>query len=260
MPLSPLPWDGETEARRGEAAEAVPGQALGLGLSWPPHALSGCRHPTPRPPTSPPNPRSSMLSKQSELWRAGLQTALKSFCGFYGVLASFAAAGLVFGVAKALRVPWALHSWTPCMELSCGPCWEVRLPEAPPNVLSVPLFKNTARPLGPGSLSLSDCLLLLLSKCLLQKSTRKCRWKMPMLTTTPSSWRTLPHPSCRHLLLPNRTPLRSRDLPQGPKGHLLCFAWAFHCTVPSVHLADGETEARVGKQRAQSHSASWCQN
>lgn len=118
-------------------------------------------------------------------------------------------------------------------------------------------IRNRARPLGPGfslslSVSLSDCPLLPFSKCLLQKSTPKYRWKTLMQTAAPSSWRTHHHPSCHHLLLPNPTPSLSRDLPQEPKGHLLCFSWAFRGTRPPVCL--GRLRPEWGKQLAQGHS------
>lgn len=136
----------------------------------------------------------------------------------------------------------------PLHEVICWPHWEGRLPEAPSNMLSVALLKNTARSLGPGfSLSLI-CPLLPLPKCLLQKSSQKCRWKMLMLTASPSSWRRVhPHLYCQHLLLPILTHLQYQDLLQEPTGHLFFFSWAFHSSVPSVHLAAEETEAREGK-------------
>lgn len=209
----------------------------------------GAALPTPPPPATPAKPQvlePSLGPGKPELGRPGLQTVLQSFCGLKGVMASFAAPGLVSGVAKGLGGPRDLHSCTPAWSSPVGPTgrggswWPVQ-------TCFLWLYSEQSKALGTWLPSLSDCPLLPFSKRRLQRSSRKCRWKMLTRPTIPSSWRTRPHPSCHHPLLPNPTPSRSRGLPQGPKGQLLCFSWASHSTVPSVHLAEGETEARVGK-------------
>lgn len=161
--------------------------------------------------------------------------------------ASFAGPGLVAGVA------WP--SEAPGLCVPACPAWG---PPVEPTGRQLPTLLQTAfccfpeghsrqGPWGLASLPLSDCPLLPLPKCLPRKSTPKYRWKIRMLTATPSSTRTShPHRSCHHLLLPNPTPSQSRGQPQGPAGHLSCFSWAFHSAVPPAHLAEEETEAKEG--------------
>lgn len=130
------------------------GQALGLGLSQPPPA------PTP---IKPQVLEASLGPGRPDLGQAGLQAVLRSFRGLSGVMASFAAPGLGSGAAEALRGPRALHSCTPCMELSHGAHWEVGLPEAPPDMLSVALSRTEQGPWDPAFLSLSLTVLSFLS-------------------------------------------------------------------------------------------------
>ena len=145
--------------------------------------------------------------------------------------------------AMALRGPWILHHCVLCMELSSGPCLEARLPQAPPCTLSVASPENTARLWGPGS-SLTLCPPSP-PQYLPRKSTPKCRWKTLMLTVAPSSRRrTHPLPCSCPRLLPNLTPLRSQDRPQGASGRLLCFSWMFCSTVSSMHFVEEDTGQR----------------
>lgn len=249
---SPLPWDGETEAQRREAAEP------------------GCARPGART-ARPPSPRLPMPSlwlyphslppwvldvsqaqgMQVGLWRPGLQAVSWSSCGFRGITAASVGPGLVAGAT------WPLEASGLCVLCLVRPAWSSvwALWEVAASGCSKPASVSSL------PLPLSLCPLLPLPKCLPQKSTRKCRWKTLMLTATPPSWRTShPHPSGCHLLLPSPTPSQSRDQPRGPAGHLSCFSWAFRSTVPPAHSADEETEAREGKQLARGHSASWGSN
>lgn len=234
---------------RKQLSQTAPGQTLGLSApqAGPPSPFSVL------PPHSPPQ---GLAASPAQGNQAGLQAVSGSSCD---VMAAPVAPGSGAARAMALRGPWTLHRCVPCMELSSGPCLEARLPRAPPRTLSVASPENTARLRGPGS-SLTLCPPSP-PQYLPRKSTQKCRWKTLMLTVAPSSRRRAhPLPCSCPCLLPNLTPLRSQDRPQGASGRLLCFSWMFCSTVPSMHLVGEDTGAREGKKLAQGHSVRCCQH
>ena len=180
---------------------------------------------------------------QAGFWRAGLQAVSRSSCGFCGSWVSgWHGRGGQRALGSASLCPlhgsllWALlggkASRGPSTQAFCG----------------FPVEHSKA--LGPG-FSLTLCPPSS-PQYLPRKSTRKCRWKTLMLTASPSTRRRIHPLPCRcPRLLPNPTHLGPQDQPQGASGHLLCFSWAFHSTVPPVHLAFEDTGAREGKKLAQ---------